>query len=135
MMASARPIWRHLARSTSGATATEFAIVLPVFVAMLFGIFEFSRLIFVSSSVQWAVDRAARLAVIDTEATDADIEAEIEAHLAVSKSPAVNIAINRTMINTVDVVRITAHYDHLVQGPLIPSFTVGFDFETIVPQP
>jgi Flp pilus assembly protein TadG len=122
-----------LARADGGATAVEFAIILPVFVTLLFGIFEFSRMVFVSSSVQHAIDRAARLAVIDSDVTNSDIEAEIANFLSVSGNPPVSISVVRTMIGTTNVAQVTAQYDHTVSGPFIPAFKVQWDFETVVP--
>lgn len=121
--------------SEAGATAVEFAIILPVFVALLFGVFEFSRMMFVSSSVQHAVDRAARLAVIDPDVTASEIETEISNFLSVSNDPAITVTITQTTIGTKNVRQVKAHYDHLVSGPFIPEFTVGWDFETDVPLP
>ena len=124
---------RTLIRGEGGVTAVEFAMVLPVFITLLFGIFEFSRMIFISSSVQHAIDRASRLAVIDNDVSNADIEAEIAEFLSVSGSPPVNISIVRTMIGTTDVAQVTAQYDHVVSGPFIPEFTVQWNFDTVIP--
>ncbi|WP_424926864.1 TadE/TadG family type IV pilus assembly protein [Amaricoccus tamworthensis] len=51
----------RLRRDEEGATLLEFAIVLPVFLTMLFGLFEFAFIIFISSSVDAAILNASRL--------------------------------------------------------------------------
>ena len=119
----------------SGASAVEFALVLPAFLMLIFGTIEFSRLIFVGSSVQWATDRAARLAVIDPDVSVTAIEEEIVSLLDMAGSPPVDVSLTTTTVGTVEVIQVNAHYDHLVEGPLIPSFTIGFDFETNIPKP
>lgn len=122
-------------RGEGGATAVEFALVLPLFVGLLIGIFEFSRMMFVASSVQYSVDRAARMAVIDPTISLSDIEAEIQSRLEVSNSPTVDLTVTRTTIGTTDIAQVAAHYDHVVSPVFFEPFTVGWDFVTIIPQP
>lgn len=52
---------RRLCRDTAGAAALEFAIVAPAFFALLFSIFEAGYFFFVTSAVDQATARAARL--------------------------------------------------------------------------
>ena len=48
-----------------GATAVEFAIILPALVMFLFGIIEMGRAVWVQSALNYSVDQAARCASID----------------------------------------------------------------------
>ena len=50
-------------RSTSGTSALEFAFVLPMFVLLLLGIVDFSRLFYVELTLQNAVRQAGRFAI------------------------------------------------------------------------
>jgi Flp pilus assembly protein TadG len=134
-MAKKLSLARRFGCANDGASAVEFALILPLFILLLFGIVELSRMMFVSSSVQYSVDRAARFAAIDADVSDADIENEINHLLAISNSPSVDISISRIMVGATTIARVSAHYDHLVSGPFIPAFTVGWDFETNVPLP
>jgi Flp pilus assembly protein TadG len=52
---------RRLARDRRGATAVEFAIVAPVFLALTFSILEAGYFFFINSAVDQAAARAARL--------------------------------------------------------------------------
>jgi Flp pilus assembly protein TadG len=126
---------RRFGRAEGGVTAVEFALVLPLFIGLLIGIFELSRMMFVTSSVQYSVDRAARLAVIDPTVSLSDIEADILSRLEVSNSPTVDLTITRTTIGVTDVAQVSAHYDHVVTPVFFEPFTVGWDFVTIIPQP
>ena len=47
-----------------GATMVEFAMVLPVFVLLLFGIIEFGRYFFVQHTLQFATREGTRLALV-----------------------------------------------------------------------
>lgn len=55
-----RPIFHRLYRRKDGATALEFALVLPVLLWLLFGIIEFSLMMFVSSVIEGATVTIAR---------------------------------------------------------------------------
>ncbi len=54
----------RLWRSRDGATAIEMAFVLPVFLAFLLGIEEFGRAFWTESTLQYAVEAAARCAAV-----------------------------------------------------------------------
>ncbi|WP_411817187.1 TadE/TadG family type IV pilus assembly protein [Hyphococcus sp. DH-69] len=54
-------IFRGWVKNRSGSTAVEFAMIMPLFLAILFSIFEAGWFYFVSTSVQQANANAARL--------------------------------------------------------------------------
>lgn len=126
---------RRFGRGEGGATAVEFALVFPLFVGLLIGIFEFSRMMFLASSVQYSVDRAARMAVIDPTVSLSDIESEIQNLLAVSNSPTVDLTVTRTTLGTTDIAQVAAQYNHVVSPVFFEPFTVTWDFVTVIPQP
>ncbi|HYC13069.1 MAG TPA: TadE family protein [Stellaceae bacterium] len=53
-------------RAKRGATAAEFAAILPAFIAITLGIMEFGRLMWTKSALNYAVEEAARCAAINT---------------------------------------------------------------------
>jgi Flp pilus assembly protein TadG len=125
----------HGTRDQRGATAAEFAILCPVFCMMIFGVIEISRMMYMGASVQWAVDRAARMVIVDPDVSDSDLEAAVTQYLVAAGSPTVAINTEEEDFGGVPVIRLSAHYDHAVYGPFITGWTVGFDFETLVPRP
>lgn len=58
--------FRRFVSQSRGATALEMAIVLPAFLMLVFGIEEFGRLFWLQSSLQYAVEQAARCAAVNT---------------------------------------------------------------------
>jgi Flp pilus assembly protein TadG len=78
---------RTLRRDESGAAVVELALSLPVLVAMIYGIFEFSQLYEANAGMQHALGEGARLATLydtttsDHVPTDAAITAKINAKL------------------------------------------------------
>ena len=59
---------RRMLRSRAGTTTLEFALVMLPFLMMIFGIVDFSRLIWTQSALQFATERAARCAAVNTSA-------------------------------------------------------------------
>jgi len=57
---------RGLGRDTSGTSLIEFAVLLPVFVAMVFGMIDLGRMFWVQTAMQHAAEMAARCATINT---------------------------------------------------------------------
>ncbi len=55
-----------LAKARDGATAVETAIVLPAFLLFIFAIIEAGLLFWTQSTLQFAVEAAARCAVVNT---------------------------------------------------------------------
>jgi Flp pilus assembly protein TadG len=48
-----------------GATVVEFALILPPFLLLLFGVVEFGRALWTQSALHFAVEEAARCAAVD----------------------------------------------------------------------
>lgn len=55
---------RHLARARGGTAALEFALVAPIFIALLFGTIEFARLLWTSQALQETAGAGARCMAI-----------------------------------------------------------------------
>ncbi|HEY1261409.1 MAG TPA: TadE family protein [Stellaceae bacterium] len=56
--------WRRLARASAGAAALEFALLAPVFIALLFGTVEFGRLLWTWQALQETAGAGARCVAI-----------------------------------------------------------------------
>ena len=56
-------------RAADGVTAIETAILLPVFLTFLLGIFEFGRVMWIQSALQFASEAASRCAVVNASST------------------------------------------------------------------
>lgn len=58
------------ARNDRGTTIVEFALVLPIFLLLVFGIFDFGRYFFVDHTLQYATREGMRLALVGRTLTD-----------------------------------------------------------------
>jgi Flp pilus assembly protein TadG len=55
-----RPFSLRFLKNRRGATAVEFALIMPFFLAMIFGLIEFGRAMWIRNTMQYAVEEAAR---------------------------------------------------------------------------
>ncbi len=70
-------------RDRRGTTALEFALVAPIVLMLLFGIFEFGRLIGDQHALDYGVDAAARYAIVSSgSATTSSITATFNSAVA-----------------------------------------------------
>jgi len=99
-----------------GNTAVEFALVFPVFILMVLGIFETGRALWTQSLLNYAVQSAARCGAIDTATCG-------------SSTATVTYAVQNSSPLTVP------NADFTVSNPACGNqVAVAFPFTTIVPQ-
>jgi hypothetical protein len=72
-MSARKTIWG----SQSGAAALEFAIAAPIVLMLIFGLIEFSTILYARAGLQEAVEAGARYATIYPTPSDAQIIAKI----------------------------------------------------------
>src|SRR6186713_1829831 len=71
---------KHLRNKRRGAAAVEFAIVLPVFVILVFGMIEYGRMVMVQQVITNASREGARSAVLDG-ATTTSVQSAVTTYL------------------------------------------------------
>ena len=57
-------------RHSSGQTLVEFALIIPVFILMMVGVFDVGRAVYASSTINNAAHEAVRLAIVDQDVAD-----------------------------------------------------------------
>lgn len=92
-MSADRPLAR-LGRDRSGATAAEFALVLPVFIAMVIGLFQFGWTQHCTSSLRFALEQAGRSLMLNPSLTQSQLLSMVQSKLAVGADPNVTVELN-----------------------------------------
>ena len=116
-------VWRHLSKASlsglgqSGATAAEFALVIPAFLLLLVGSLQVGITFFNFTSLQNAVGEGAREATLFPRRTDAEIRSRITA-------AAFGLAPSR--LSTPTIVRGTDNAQDFVD--ITVDYTVEFNF-------
>jgi len=111
--------WRSLCDDgEGGATAVEFAISAPIFLAFLFGLFELGRVIFTQGVLMYAAQEGSRYAAVRGASTVAEIERAVtDSFVGISPGPA-----TLTVTPTVN-----------ADGTRTIGVTVQYEFPWIVP--
>ena len=125
----------ELGRSTSGATAVETALVLPILLTFLFCIFELGWAFQCGSSVREAVEQSSRALISTPEMTDEELTAKVMARL--DELPIKNLSVSVTqesVFGNARVARVTWVYDYNMALPLVPSTAFHFGSSLVVPR-
>lgn len=106
-----------------GATAVEFALVAPVFLLFVLGIMDLGRLFYIKNIMQYAVEQAARHAMVNPTITQTALEtfAENQAATLFSDITFSADAPGTDVAGGVTYRTITADYTFSYMLPLMPA--------------
>lgn len=125
-MMRAPALLRRIADCRRGAAAVEAAFILPLLLVMIFGIFEFGRLAWTKSALDFAVQEAARCAAVRPGgqcSTAAQVQAFAAAKVAAVGVPASAFAVQ---FDQPCGVRVQASYAYrFMTGGLLTSLMGG----------
>ncbi len=110
-MSALSTMLRRLIRRSDGVAAIEFAIILPVMAALMGGIFEGGRLMWVRNSIQSATEQAVRLAMVNPAATDLELEAEASDYFDGIGGGSPSFSVARDTVDAVDFVTVNGSYE------------------------
>jgi ABC-type antimicrobial peptide transport system permease subunit len=103
--------WRFV-RARGGAIAIEFAIIAPVLLAFIIGIIEFGQAMHTNSSLEYAVERASRFAMIDAEIADDTLRDHVYDSLIGIESDLVTVTISEETVSGITYKSIEAEYNY-----------------------
>jgi Flp pilus assembly protein TadG len=126
---------QRLWTNDSGASALEFAMTLPAFVMMVFGTIQFGYAFFCGSTVQFALERVARIVMVDNSITQSSAQSHFDTELDNMGGPEATLTYTVDTTGPIPIARLQATYNHHVVIPLVPEFTLTFVTDTSVPQP
>lgn len=109
---------KAVATNKKGATAAEFALVVPIFIAMVFGSIELGRFMWLRNSIQTAVETAARCSALkNASCTTVPATQAFAAQAAMGASvPATSFTVTDEACGRV----VTASYVFTPITPLVP---------------
>jgi Flp pilus assembly protein TadG len=111
---------RRLLRNRDGASTIEIAFALPVLIALLLGAFEFGRLFFTWSTIQYAAEQTGRFAMGKPSATTTELASFLKTKLPglVSNSVAVDVSPESDSGVTYMVIIARVHFTFLSVFPI-----------------
>lgn len=125
---------RRFAGDRGGATILEFAIIAPILVAMLIGIFNLGYAMYCGAAVRNAIQRSSRALMMTPTTTAATISTSAQALLV--DVPVNNLAVTvttETVSTTMQVKRVSWTYDYALWVPFATSSTLSFGSSMVVP--
>ena len=125
----------RLALSRKGAAAIEFAFGLPIFLALVYMLFEFARIFWSQNTLEYAIEEAARFAMVRPTATVSEVQ-------TVANNSAVGLSTDDLRFDVVfsdvngsrGLVSITGTYNYAPVVPLVIPFAGTksvIDFKTL----
>jgi len=120
-------------RNQNGVGAIEFAIILPVFLLIIFGTLEFGRALKARNEMSHALSRAVRVINLDAEQTTDAIKEHLASYLADygSEDLAVNVA--STTLSGTDYMNISVSFPFHATIPFSNASVLNLQVETFVP--
>jgi Flp pilus assembly protein TadG len=131
-----RRVFRRLARNTSGATALEFAIVAPVFLAFVLGVFNLGYALYCGAAVRHAIQQSSRALMFDSNISADAFKVTVVSKLV--QVPVTNLRItmsDEVVTQTEKLKRVTWTYDYMVYAPFLPSEQLEMGSSIAVPLP
>lgn len=134
---SGKAMLRRWSRADGGASATEFALILPVLATFLMGVFEFGWTQHCMSSVRFSLEKAGRHLSLNPDTTEDELSAIVSANLEDLAEDLVDVTLVREARGpTGETAVLTATYQRDVGLPGVASFPVDYEasIETPVSQ-
>lgn len=122
-------------RDRGGSAAIEFAIVGNVFLMFLFAIAYLAIFLWHAANLDWAVEAASRVAVVNSSATQSDIQTAVNNYLSSVGMGSATVQYNVTTSNGVKVAQITASKSESFAVPFFSTKNLNYQATADVPQP
>ena len=122
-------------RHRGGVAAVEFAMVFPLLIVLMLGVICIAQAFFTVSSVQWAVEKAARELMIDGDATGAEVEARANELLTGMTDATVALDYAEEVAGGFPFTRLETVVHYPVRIPLVPETEIRYHIEIYVPRP
>jgi Flp pilus assembly pilin Flp len=121
---------RKFISDSSGASALEFALVLPVFATMMFGTIQLGLAYYFAGSVQFALER---MTMVDQDMSAGQVQTAFANELSAFTDQDIEVSYTVDNSGPVPIAELSATYVHEFVVPLVPAFDLTFDVETRVP--
>lgn len=120
-------------RCRDGASAVEFALILPVFVTMVLGTIQMGIVFYQANTVQFALEETARRLMVEPSMSSGQIETSIKTQVQQLTSQTVTVTYSVDSSGPISIAQVNAAFSIQVVIPFVPTFTIPFTAESRVP--
>lgn len=126
---------KRFLRARDGASAVEFALVAPMFLMLLFAVWEFGWALHNAASVNYALEEASRQLMLNPSMTAAQLQADVQDRIDDIGSGTVTVTLQRSTVGDVNFAEATSTYVHEVLVPFVPrdALTLQSTVRVVVP--
>lgn len=125
--------FKRFFKAVDGASAVEFAMILPVFVTMVMGTIQMGIVYYQAGTVQFALEEAARQVMVNPDMSSGQIQSSIENKLEDLTSQTVTVTYSLDNSGPISVAQVNASFSIQVVIPFVPSFSIPFNAQTQIP--
>lgn len=118
-----------------GATAVEFAFIMPVFALLLIASAMFGQAFYAIGSVQWAIERTARDLMIDGALTESAFEARVRELTSGLTDLNYQVSYAETVYGEIRVTEVTTVLTYTMRLPVLGDFDLSYPVEVHSPRP
>ena len=129
------PLLQCFRRDDGGATAVEFAIVVPVFLAIMMTIWEFGFAQHKLSSIRFAMENASRSLMVNNALTQAQLSTMVKSQLSNIADNNVTITLTSTTVSGATVKKLTGTYTSTIGIPGMATIPVNWSTVVSTPMP
>jgi Flp pilus assembly protein TadG len=124
--------WRSDER---GATALEFALVIPVAIVFLIGVFQIAWAMHVAATVRWALERDSRVLMMTPTTTADQLKTAMVTDMhGVANPQSLTVALATDSSNPASkIINATSTFSYPLWIPFVPTRTLNFTATTAVP--
>ena len=119
---------RNLVRDRRGATALEFAFVAPMFLSIVFSLFEFGWAQHKLSSIRYVMESVSRGLLMNPAMTEAELRTQVETQLGgMAADP--DLAISLQIVDmgaSGKVAKLTGAYTSEIGVPLVATYPIAW---------
>jgi Flp pilus assembly protein TadG len=136
MSVSAKPsIFRRYRRETGGAAAVEFALVVPVFLAIMMTIWEFGFAQHKLSSIRFAMEQASRSLMVNNALTQSQLQTMVRTQLSSIADNNVTVTLTSTTVSGATVKKLTGTYTSSIGIPGMATIPISWSTVVSTPMP
>jgi Flp pilus assembly protein TadG len=124
-------------RDQAGATAVEFALVIPVFITLLIGTFQVAWVMHCAGTVRWSLESSARSLLLDPTITQDQVQTAVFSRLSgmVDTRKVTITLVTDNSTAGAPVFRASSAYQPSLSIPFVANFPLTLRTTTTVPTP
>lgn len=108
---------------------------MPVFILMVFGLFQYCWAQHCLSSVRFALEKASRALLLNPSLSQSSLQTMVQSQLTGTADPNVTVALSIVTAAGGQTAYLTAHYAETIGIPTLVSYPITFQTTVVTPLP